>query len=179
MRRYANVAGRALDKWSFEDRITLLGDAAHTHGGAFAAGAALAIDDAYALSLALDHVFPSGSEVGVGPIDPSHIALALDLYETTRRPHSARVLAIVHENRRKALIRQKNRANGQPESDEEFRSRFANRTDPVWLTEHDVEQAFENVLSEKLSKDVLEVQGDTLKDKALPTVQVQPIPNLY
>ncbi|KAG9788873.1 hypothetical protein KCU88_g1632, partial [Aureobasidium melanogenum] len=53
VRRYANVAGSALDQWSFQDRVTLLGDAAHTHGGAFAAGASLAIDDAYTLQWVL------------------------------------------------------------------------------------------------------------------------------
>ncbi|KAL4880253.1 hypothetical protein BJY04DRAFT_219256 [Aspergillus karnatakaensis] len=58
VRQYANVAGPELEGWTFADRVTLLGDAAHTHGSAFAAGVGLAIDDAYALGLAFDHVLP-------------------------------------------------------------------------------------------------------------------------
>jgi hypothetical protein len=35
---------------------------------------------------------------------------------------------------------------GVEETDEAFRERIASRPDPVWLTEHDVEGAFQKVL---------------------------------
>lgn len=149
VRRYANVAGRALDHWSFEDRVILLGDAAHTHGGAFAAGASLAIDDAYALSLALDEVFSptTGRRGEKALLDQIH--RVLDLYESTRRPHTAKVLAIVHENRQQSRARTERRQAGQAETDEEFRNRVSGRSDPAWLNEHDVETAFRKVVQEK------------------------------
>ena len=148
VRRYANVVGRALEQWSFEDRVTLLGDAAHTHGGAFAAGAALAIDDAYALSLAFDEILPPDGRVDE-PVSPETLGRILGLYEATRRPHTAKVLDIVHQTREKARVR---KSTGLVESDEEFRHRVAHRLDPVWLTEHDVEAAFEKVAVQRRVK---------------------------
>ncbi|EXJ77442.1 hypothetical protein A1O3_09668 [Capronia epimyces CBS 606.96] len=57
VRLYPNLAGAPLDTWVFGSRVTLVGDAAHTHGGAHAAGGSLALDDAWALYLAFRHVF--------------------------------------------------------------------------------------------------------------------------
>lgn len=148
VRRYANVAGRALDQWTFEDRVTLLGDAAHTHGGAFAAGASLAIDDAYTLSLAFDEVFPATEVINNDLVAPELIGRVLDLYERIRRPHTARVLAHVHDGRAKARSRFEQSLAGRPESDSEFRNRIATREDPVWLTEHDAEKTFIEVVAE-------------------------------
>lgn len=128
--------------------MTLLGDAAHTHGGAFAAGAGLAIDDAYALGRAFDVVFPPSSTL-VGKVSPAQIHRVFDLYESTRKPHTDKVLAIVHDNRAKSAARFKEKFSGHPESDEEFRKRLTSRGDPVWLNEHDVEAAFQKVLAEK------------------------------
>jgi salicylate hydroxylase len=101
VRQYANVAGAELEHWSFEDRVTLLGDAAHTHS-AFAAGVGLAIDDAYALGLAFDHVFPPS--VAIGAVTPIRIREVFDLYEATRRPHTGKVLAVVHTRPRLKLL---------------------------------------------------------------------------
>ncbi|KAG4434256.1 hypothetical protein IFR05_010246 [Cadophora sp. M221] len=143
VRRYANVAGAGLKHWTFSNRVTLLGDAAHTHGGAFAAGASLAIDDAYALYLALSATIPTSTE-----ISPERLALALSLYERTRRPQSDRVLRVVHgmvsehRGRMERFWRE-----GTEESYGEFRGRIAARLNPAWLTEHDVEGAFEKVLA--------------------------------
>ncbi|OAA61787.1 Aromatic-ring hydroxylase-like protein [Niveomyces insectorum RCEF 264] len=147
LRRYANIVGAALDQWTFRDRVVLLGDAAHTHGGAFAAGASLAIDDAYTLYLAVRAVFAEAVPVAE-PVDAAHIGRALQLYEAARRPHAARMLALVHAERAKALARdEKARLTGQPgETDEEFRQRWAARRDAVWLNEHDAEAAFRDVL---------------------------------
>lgn len=146
LRRYANVAGAALDQWTFGNRVVLLGDAAHTHGGAYAAGASLAIDDAYTLYLAIQAVFAEAFPVEE-PISVEKIARALDLYETTRRPHAAKVLSKVHSQRIKTIERYKAaKESGVPESDEEFKARFLGRDDPVWLNEHDAEAAFRRVL---------------------------------
>lgn len=149
VRCYSNVAGRALDTWTFQDRVTLVGDAGHTHGGAFAAGVSLAIDDAYCLSLALDEIFPPSTALGVEDTSVDKIRQALDLYESTRRPHTAKVLEIVHANKDKSRKLVEKRLNGQAETDEEFRKRYAARPNPVWLNEHDVEAAFRKVVQEK------------------------------
>ncbi|KAL2419670.1 hypothetical protein ABEF95_002784 [Exophiala dermatitidis] len=147
VRRYANVAGSALDQWSFQDRVTLLGDAAHTHGGAFAAGASLAIDDAYTLSLALNEAFPPSQVFEEPAVDPDRIGRAFDRYERLRRPHTAKVLTQVHDSRAKARKRFDNKLAGIAESDSDFRKRVADRPDPVWLTEHDAERAFREAVA--------------------------------
>jgi salicylate hydroxylase len=143
LRRYANVSGNALAQWNFgHGRVTLLGDAAHTHGGMYAAGASLAIDDAYALHLAL--------AASVDPQGPEHsqrkqIARATQLYEETRRPHVERLLREVSRGREMTAARSKAaRQSGVLETDEAFRARIALR-DGVWLFEHDVEDAFNKV----------------------------------
>ncbi|EXJ77329.1 hypothetical protein A1O3_09555 [Capronia epimyces CBS 606.96] len=150
LRRYANVAGRELDQWTFADRVTLLGDAAHTHGGAFAAGASLAIDDAYTLSLAFDEVFPPTQVFSDQAATPELIARVLGLYERIRRPHAAKVLALVHQGKASAHKRFEQTRAGNPECDADFRKRIANRLDPVWLTEHDAERAFRTAAAEDL-----------------------------
>lgn len=147
VRRYANVAGAGLKTWSFSNRVTLLGDAAHTHGGAFAAGASLAIDDAYALYLSLLVAIPTTSTTK--PLT-EQLRFAFDLYEKTRRPQSDRVLRIVHDifegnkERLRAFWEE-----GIEEDDVAFRERIGNRLDPSWLTEHDVVGAFEKVLADE------------------------------
>jgi salicylate hydroxylase len=136
-----------LEHWNFEDRVTLLGDAAHTHGVAFAAGVGLAIDDAYALGLAFEHVFPPS--VAIGAVPPTRIREVFALYEATRRPHTSKVLAVVHEARAKTADRLQNLFAGEPVTDEDFRHRLTHRGDPVWVNEHDVGAAFKKVLEER------------------------------
>ncbi|KAJ0420943.1 hypothetical protein BJY00DRAFT_312611 [Aspergillus carlsbadensis] len=159
VRQYANVAGAELEHWSFEDRVTLLGDAAHTHGGAFAAGVGLAIDDAYALGLAFDHILPSSATFET--VSPTQIREVFGLYEATRRPHTGKVLAVVHEIRSKTADRLQELSAREPEPDEDFRYRLTHRGDPVWVNEHDVEATFEKVLEQR-----------TLGE-AIPNTQVQ------
>ncbi|KAK4942325.1 hypothetical protein LTR10_017932 [Elasticomyces elasticus] len=165
VRRYCNVAGRALDHWSFNDRVTLLGDAAHTHGGAFAAGVSLAIDDAFALALAFDEIYPPALAPAIGVASPKLIGQVFDLYETTRKPHAAKVLAHVHEGRSKARARLDKHRHGTPESDADFRTRMANRGDPVWVNEYDVEAAFRQVVITKT--------GAQLESNAVPQIPGQ------
>jgi salicylate hydroxylase len=121
----------------------LLGDSAHTHGGAFAAGASLAIDDAYALYLALLVAVPTAAGASI-----EQLKLAFELYEKTRRPWSNKVLRIVHgmfegnRERLRAFWEQ-----GVEEEDTAFRERIGKRLDPSWLTGYDVMGAFERVLA--------------------------------
>lgn len=141
VRFYPNYSSTTyLDTWVFGDRVTLIGDAAHAHGGAHATGGSLAIDDAYTLSLALNSVFsvtakrkPSGAE----------ISKALKLYEQIRKPHAERLLKLVHTGNNARI--QKLRS-GKVEPDEELRTRAAKGSSTNWLHEHDVVKAFEEAL---------------------------------
>lgn len=139
LRYYPNFSvAEPLDRWVFKDRITLIGDAAHAHGGAFASGGSLAIDDAYALYLAIKHVFP---ESATEKPSKQKIGESLRLYEATRKPHADRLLDIVHKtNARKAASVEK------PLSDDELKKVVAGRPDTIWLHEHDVVGAFNEVL---------------------------------
>lgn len=133
-RLFPNMSGEALKTWTFGNRITLVGDAAHTHGGAFAAGGSLAIDDAYALSLALNHVWPASAANGTKP-SPQDISRILRVYEATRKPHIDRVLdAVKHQ-----VV---GRRGSNEETDEDLIERVKKRMDPAWISEHDVEASF-------------------------------------
>ncbi|GME34862.1 salicylate hydroxylase [Neofusicoccum parvum] len=146
VRVYPNLAITApLPSYTFlRGRVALIGDAAHPHGGAFATGGSLAIDDAYALSLALFSLFPVGS--GRARPSPEELARATAVYETVRRPHTTRLLQVVHKG--VETSREKLRS-GKVETDEELRARMTKRVDPNWLHEHDVEEAVRRVLEEE------------------------------
>ncbi|KAH6880006.1 hypothetical protein B0T10DRAFT_531976 [Thelonectria olida] len=153
LRRYTNTFGPKLEKWTFEDRVVLIGDAAHTHGGAFGAGASLAIDDAYTLYLALRSVFPEALPISK-PISRSHVGLALELYESLRRPHATKVLDIVLQDRQRQFARNEElKASGQDESDENFRARLGGRSFAAWLHEHNAERAFQETLTGRFALD--------------------------
>ncbi|KUL87636.1 hypothetical protein ZTR_05832 [Talaromyces verruculosus] len=140
-RLYPNYAGEALPTWVLAARATLVGDAAHTHGGAFAAGGSLALDDSFALSLALRHAF-SLAQLGAFNNGPSNVRRALELYDQTRRPHTGRLLEIVH-----GQINKKPEVYGSPEEENlALISKMTNRPDTTWLSEHDVTEAFQRVL---------------------------------
>ena len=134
-RIYPNVAAHGLDSWVLGGgRVTLVGDAAHAHGGAFAAGGSLAIDDAWAFAASLFHAFPVDAErVPVA----GELSRALHIYDQTRRPHTDRVLHTVYSGN-KAKVRRA----GKLESDGELRARMEKREDVTWLHEHDVVAAF-------------------------------------
>lgn len=138
-RLYPNTFATSLDTWVYGDgQITFAGDAAHAHGGAFAAGGSLALDDAWAFTGAVYHIYPPAStKPSLGAI-----AKGLQLYERTRKAHTDRVLATVHANNQKIVERQ-----GKPESDEQLRARMKSRADPSWIHEHDVNDAFEQAVA--------------------------------
>ncbi|KAF2014502.1 FAD/NAD(P)-binding domain-containing protein [Aaosphaeria arxii CBS 175.79] len=141
-RIYPNASGQGLDSWILGNgRVTLAGDAAHAHGGAFAAGGSLAIDDAWAFASSLLQAFPT--DATKLPSDED-ISRALRVYNNTRKPHTDRVLETVHKgnNARVAAI-------GKSETDEQLRARFQNRINPTWIHEHDVQEAFRKAVEKE------------------------------
>ncbi|KAI1457534.1 salicylate 1-monooxygenase [Annulohypoxylon moriforme] len=137
-RVYPNSSAHPLETWVLGNgRVTLAGDAAHAHGGAFAAGGSLALDDAWAFASSILHVFPVDAKSK--PTD-AEIQKALRIYERTRKPHTDRVMKVVHENNLKKVAQytQEKKA----ETDEQLRTRIKNRSDPSWIHEHDVQAAF-------------------------------------
>lgn len=147
---YPNFAGDALPTWVFESRATLIGDAAHAHGGAFAAGGSLALDDALALGLAFKHAFNPSSTRPSYSVE--NIDKALRLYSKTRQPHAARLLRIVHNQ-----IGQRPRVNITPEEeDAALVAKMKSRPNTAWLSEHDVEAAFAATVEQLEAEDAVE-----------------------
>ncbi|KAJ5844085.1 uncharacterized protein N7525_001826, partial [Penicillium rubens] len=127
---YPSFVGDALLNWVFGSRVTLVGDAAHAHGGAFAAGGSLALDDSLALGLAFEEVFSSSKAT----FSPENINKALGLYSQIRQLHTAgvtrKVLFLQHTKKRLHLLLETGRPNTE------------------WLSEHDVEAAFTAVVEQ-------------------------------
>lgn len=159
IRVYPNLAClQRLERWVFGGgRVVLVGDAAHAHGGAFATGGSLAIEDAYTLSLALFSVLPalpltttasssSSSSSGLLKPGPRELEGALRLYEDVRKPHAERLLAKVHAANEVKLGRLRE---GRVESDGELRERAGRGSDTAWLHEYDVVRAFEEVVKRR------------------------------
>ncbi|XXH02598.1 hypothetical protein Hte_008977 [Hypoxylon texense] len=145
-RIYPNSAAQTLDTWVLGGgKVTLAGDAAHAHGGAFAAGGSLALDDAWAFAASISHVFPENATRK--PTD-AEILQALRIYEKTRKPHTDKVMRVVHDNNTKKLARASQA--GDPETDEQLRARIKNRADPSWIHEHDVQAAFAQTAATQL-----------------------------
>ncbi|KAJ9138243.1 Fungal transcriptional regulatory protein, N-terminal [Pleurostoma richardsiae] len=143
-RLYPNMAGDPLETWVFANRVTLVGDAAHTHGGAFAAGGSLAIDDAYALSLALHHVWPPSSTYTRKPT-PKQLETMFKIYERTRKPHISKVMTLAQHQ----IIGKKASEERTPIDTEDQLLEFVRkRPDTAWISEHDVEAAFRAAVAE-------------------------------
>ncbi|KAJ5959323.1 uncharacterized protein N7479_006473 [Penicillium vulpinum] len=137
---YPNFAGDALPNWVFGSRVTLVGDAAHAHGGSFAAGGSLALDDSLALGLAFKQVF----YLRKATFSARNINEALGLYSQTRQPHTTRLLRIVHSQiDKKGTI-----FATREEEDAALVARMTGRPDTKWLSEHDVEAAFNAVIEQ-------------------------------
>jgi salicylate hydroxylase len=145
VRTYPNFYGSFLDTYEFGGRVVLVGDAAHSHGGALAANASLGIDDAYCLYLSfLEKVAPSGR------LDPSAAELQqiLRLYVAVRKPHCEKVLRVTHamyDGTNKRLW-----GGGEGETDEQLKERVRSRPYAEWIHEHDVETAFKNARDRSL-----------------------------
>jgi salicylate hydroxylase len=149
VRRYPNYAGQHLPTWVFASRVTLVGDAAHAHGGAHATGGSLALDDAYALYLALETTLSRFQSIRPSR---SQLKRALDLYEATRRPHTDRLLTSVLASKDAPA----------PRTDEEIRQSMLGRASTLWLTEHDVVKTFERTAASQA-----DVQAKSLMESRL------------
>jgi salicylate hydroxylase len=136
-----------LDTWVFGGRVTLIGDAAHAHGGAYATGGSLAIDDAYAFYLALLSAFPLTES---RKPSAAQITKALKLYEAIRKPHAERLLKAVHASNDAKIARIRGR---KLETDEELKARVVKGSNTAWLHEHDVFKTFEEKLRRSLDLD--------------------------
>lgn len=147
---YPNFAGDALPTWVFRSRVTLIGDAAHAHGGAFAAGGSLALDDALALGLAFKHVFSSSASRPSFSIE--NVKKALGLYSSTRQPHTARLLRIVHNQ----IDKRGTQFASSEEEDDALVARMRSRPNTEWLSEHDVEAAFASTIEQARSAEALD-----------------------
>jgi salicylate hydroxylase len=143
-----------LDTWVFGDRVTLIGDAAHAHGGAFATGGSLAIDDAFALYLSLKSMLllPESQKPKARVIRK-----ALKLYEIVRKPHAEKLLKVVHAGNTAKIDKIRH---GIIETDEELRERAATGSNTGWLHEHDVVKAFESALNS--SQRTVGEEGDVI-----------------
>jgi salicylate hydroxylase len=140
IRQYPNTAAPGLETWIYGNgRVTLVGDAAHAHGGALAAGGSLALDDAYAIKLALWHVFPPGANH-----TEADIQRALCLYQRTRKAHTDHVVSVIDKGNKATIARIRNGV----ETDEQLRTRLSNRSDPYWIHEHSVETEFAQAVAE-------------------------------
>ncbi|KAF4763935.1 hypothetical protein HAV15_001309 [Penicillium sp. str.  len=147
-RLYPNHLGTPLKSMIFESHVALIGDAGHTHGGAFAAGGSLAMNDAHALALALAHVWPTEKDT-----KPSRRQLerALALFDGTRRPHVNKLIELVEIGlaARQAKLRDARKVE---ETDKELRERISGLSDIAWLAEHDVEAAFWDFTQTEVAK---------------------------
>jgi salicylate hydroxylase len=76
------------------------------------------------------------SSGGKLPLLLDDIERALEFYTNTRKPHTDRLLRVVHHQ-----IGTKTPVSGTLEEDARLVSRMRNRPDTVWLSEHDVEAA--------------------------------------
>ncbi|CAK7226319.1 hypothetical protein SBRCBS47491_006189 [Sporothrix bragantina] len=146
---YPNSSSHSLATWVLANttvpagRVTLVGDAAHAHGGAFATGGSLALDDAWALGASLGDVLKNREATKT-----ADLLLALQIYEATRKAHTDRLLQVVHASNaaRVERLRDSQKPTSVPETDEQLRSRIRSRADPTWLHEHDVTAVFANVV---------------------------------
>ncbi|KXJ85692.1 salicylate 1-monooxygenase [Microdochium bolleyi] len=144
---YPNTAARELPTWILgSGRVTLAGDAAHAHGGAFAAGGSLAINDAWAFAQSVLYHFPRTGASRVR-LDDAGVAEVLGLYERTRKPHTDKVQKTVQDRNQFLVDQIKTR-----QTDEELREQMRNRRDLTWIHEHDVEAAFSKAIAGERSE---------------------------
>ncbi|KAI1469517.1 FAD/NAD(P)-binding domain-containing protein [Daldinia caldariorum] len=165
-RVYPNAAAHPLETWVLGDgRVTLAGDAAHAHGGAFAAGGSLALDDAWAFASAILHVFPADAAASAsGKPSDAEIRRALRIYERTRKPHTDRVMSVVHQTNKSKVARYSRAA--EPETDEQLRARIKNRVDPSWIHEHDVQAAFAQAVADEVKAGIGAVDRVSVGEQA-------------
>ncbi|KAI4728865.1 FAD/NAD(P)-binding domain-containing protein [Aureobasidium sp. EXF-10728] len=142
VRTYPNFYGGFLDSYEFGGRVVLVGDAAHSHGGALAANASLGIDDAYCLYLSFLKKIASDGHLS---LTAEELQQVLQRYVAVRKPHCAKVLGVAH-----AMYDMNNErlwGGGPQETDEQLRERLRQRPYAEWIHEYDIEAAFRDAVS--------------------------------
>jgi salicylate hydroxylase len=137
VRTYPNFYGGFLDTYEFGGKVVLVGDAAHSHGGALAANASLGIDDAYCLYLSFLERVSSSGRLNLRAAELQQI---LSQYVSVRKPHCEKVLKVAH-----AMYDANNKrlwGGGDDETDEQLREKSRKRPYAEWIHEHDVEAAY-------------------------------------
>ncbi|KAH0359924.1 monooxygenase, partial [Aureobasidium melanogenum] len=137
VRTYPNFYGGFLDTYEFGGRVVLVGDAAHSHGGALAANASLGIDDAYCLYMSLLERVPSDGRLKLGT---EELQQSLRFYDAVRRPHCEKVLKVTHGMY--AMTNERLWGGGEEETDEQLKEKLRTRPYADWIHEYDVEAAF-------------------------------------
>jgi salicylate hydroxylase len=171
---YPDYHGPALPSLVVGDgRVVLIGDAGHPHGGAFAAGGTLSIEDAYTLSLCLAHATSTSHSHATdtdantaapapevvtacrvagekGPRDRNPnpkewvVCHAFELFDACRRDHVNKLVAAADR-----LRAQRRADEGRMLSDEEIIQRVHRRQDVGWLAENDAEKVFREVVAKR------------------------------
>lgn len=137
VRTYPNFYGGFLETYEFGGRVVLVGDAAHSHGGALAANASLGIDDSYCLYLSLLKQISSEGRLILGA---KELQKSLRLYDTVRRPHCEKVLRVTHAMY--AMNNDRLWGGGEEEMDEQLREKLRTRPYAEWIHEYNVVDAF-------------------------------------
>lgn len=121
-----------------DDHVVLIGDAGHPHGGAYAAGGTMSIEDAYTLALCLEHA--------LGSVDTkkTQIQLAFNMYNDIRHAHTARLIDAANK-----LRTQRKTDEGRVLSDEHIEERLRARPDISWLSENDTKGAVRRWIDER------------------------------
>lgn len=139
VRVYTDINGPALPSHVFGDgRVVLIGDAGHPHGGAYAAGGTMSVEDAYTLYRALDHAQTAGRR-----LDRHALRWAFDTFDKARIKHTTRVIDLANETRRK---RERNK--GVKPSDDVLRASVATRPNVSFLANNDTKATIERTIAE-------------------------------
>lgn len=144
VRVYTDINGPALPSHVFGDgRVVLIGDAGHPHGGAYAAGGTMSVEDAYTLYRALDHAQRSDSAGPRRRLDRTALRWAFGTFDAARITHTTRVIDLANETRRK---RERNRGVKAP--DDVLRAGVATRPDVSFLANNDTKAVIERTIAE-------------------------------
>lgn len=141
---YPDWNGPTLPSLTVGGRVALLGDAGHCHGGAFAAGGTLAIEDGYTLGLCVDEVAQRAALEG-RPMEGNDIATALSLFDKCRLRHVNRLVAAAHSLRDRRAQKDNHVA-----SEAEINAYVTTHADVAWLADNDAEAVFDQVVANEL-----------------------------
>ncbi|KAL7423383.1 hypothetical protein Q5752_002686 [Cryptotrichosporon argae] len=129
---YPDYHGPALPQLN-HGRAVLIGDAGHPHGGAFAAGGTMGVEDGYTLGLCVAAAAERGLELD----------WAWDVFNACRLDHVNRLVAAATQ-----LREQRREREGRLLGDDEIERIVHARNDVKWLADNDAEAVFRRTLAE-------------------------------